>query len=75
MSYVPLWCKTGYSFLQGASQPEELVQAAAEMGLTALAITDHDGKPVMRCVSPVFLFAASIIANDTVRSPVNAKPS
>ena len=41
--YVPLWCKSNGSFLEGASSPEELVQAAAEMGLHAMAITDRDG--------------------------------
>jgi error-prone DNA polymerase len=34
---------TCYSFLEGASQPEELVERAAELGYRALAITDHDG--------------------------------
>ncbi len=41
--YVPLWCKSNYSFLEGASHPEELVQAAAEYGMPALALTDRDG--------------------------------
>jgi len=34
---------TSYSFLDGASQPEELVGRALELGYRALAITDHDG--------------------------------
>ena len=42
-AWVPLWCKSNFSFLEGASHPEELVQAAREMGLAALAITDRDG--------------------------------
>ena len=41
--YVPLWCKTSFSFLEGASQPDELVRAAREMGLETIAITDRDG--------------------------------
>jgi error-prone DNA polymerase len=41
--YVPLWCRSNYSFLEGASTPEELVQAAAGLGLPALALTDRDG--------------------------------
>jgi error-prone DNA polymerase len=41
--YVPLWNKTNYSFLEGASHPEELVDAAAALGLGALAITDRNG--------------------------------
>ena len=32
-----------YSFLDGASQPEELAARAAELGYKALALTDHDG--------------------------------
>jgi error-prone DNA polymerase len=43
VNYVPLWCRTNYSFLEGASHPDELVQAAVELGLPALAITDRDG--------------------------------
>ncbi|MHB8463505.1 MAG: error-prone DNA polymerase, partial [Acidimicrobiales bacterium] len=31
------------SFLDGASHPEELVEEADRLGLTALALTDHDG--------------------------------
>ncbi len=34
---------TCYSFLEGASQPEELAARAAALGYRALAITDHDG--------------------------------
>jgi error-prone DNA polymerase len=43
MSYVPLWVKSNYSFLEGASHPDELVTQAAELGLPALALTDRDG--------------------------------
>jgi error-prone DNA polymerase len=43
MSYAPLWCKSNGSFLEGASQPEELVEQAHRFGLTALALTDRDG--------------------------------
>jgi len=42
-SYVPLWVKSNYSFLEGASHPEELVVRAHELGLPALPITDRDG--------------------------------
>jgi error-prone DNA polymerase len=46
-SQAPAWaelhCHSSYSFLDGASSPAELVQEAAERGLSALAITDHDG--------------------------------
>ena len=40
---VELHLHTCYSFLEGASSPEELALRAAEVGYRALAITDHDG--------------------------------
>jgi error-prone DNA polymerase len=43
MSYVELHCHSAYSFLDGASQPEELAARAADLGYEALALTDHDG--------------------------------
>jgi len=43
MKYVELHCHSAYSFLDGASQPEELAARAAELGYEALALTDHDG--------------------------------
>jgi error-prone DNA polymerase len=41
--YVELHCHSAYSFLDGASLPEELAVRAAELGYPALALTDHDG--------------------------------
>lgn len=41
--YAELHCHTNFSFLDGASHPDELVEEAVRLGLTALAITDHDG--------------------------------
>ncbi|MFT3707347.1 MAG: error-prone DNA polymerase [Archangium sp.] len=41
--YAELVCRSNYSFLRGASHPEELVARAAELGLSGLAITDQDG--------------------------------
>jgi len=43
MTYVELHCHSSYSFLDGASLPEELAARAAELGYPALALTDHDG--------------------------------
>ena len=40
-SYAELHCLSNYSFLRGASDPEELVQRASELGYRALAITDE----------------------------------
>ena len=41
--YAELHCHSSYSFLDGASEPSALVEEAVRLGLTALAITDHDG--------------------------------
>ena len=43
MTYVELHAHSAYSFLDGASQPEELAARAAALGYEALALTDHDG--------------------------------
>jgi error-prone DNA polymerase len=43
VTYVELHTHSAYSFLDGASQPEELAARAAELGYRALALTDHDG--------------------------------
>src|SRR6266508_3330962 len=43
MSYIELHAHSAYSFLDGASLPEELAVRAAELGYSALALTDHDG--------------------------------
>src|SRR4249919_1771369 len=40
--YVELHCRTNFSFLEGASHPDELVQRAVELGYAALAITDRN---------------------------------
>src|SRR3954468_14675969 len=42
-AYAELHCHSNFSFLDGASHPEELAEEAARLGLAALAITDHDG--------------------------------
>src|ERR671937_776168 len=41
--YVELHAHSAYSFLDGASLPEELAVRAAELGHEAVALTDHDG--------------------------------
>ena len=51
-AYVPLWCKSNFSFLEGASHPEELVDAAAAFGIEALALN----------------FRASILGSDATES-------
>ncbi len=41
MQYAELHCKSNFSFLEGASHPDELVQQAAQLGYAALALTDR----------------------------------
>ena len=41
--YAELHAHSNFSFLDGASHPEEMVEQAAALGLEALALTDHDG--------------------------------
>jgi error-prone DNA polymerase len=40
--YIELQVTSNFSFLRGASHPEELVQHAAELGYPAIALTDHN---------------------------------
>ncbi|WP_157009163.1 error-prone DNA polymerase [Agromyces laixinhei] len=41
--YAELHAHSNFSFLDGASSPEQLVEEAQRLGLTGLAVTDHDG--------------------------------
>jgi error-prone DNA polymerase len=41
--YAELHAHSNFSFLDGASHPEDLVEEAARLGLDAIALTDHDG--------------------------------
>ena len=43
MIYIELHACSAFSFLRGASNPEDLVCAAARLGLPALALCDRDG--------------------------------
>jgi len=42
-AYAELHCHSAFSFLDGASLPEDLVATAHELGYQALALTDHNG--------------------------------
>ena len=42
-AYAELHCHTHFSFLDGASAPDELVARAVELGMSGLAVTDHGG--------------------------------
>jgi error-prone DNA polymerase len=41
--YAELHCWSNFTFLQGASHPEELIERACELELRAIALTDRDG--------------------------------
>ncbi|MCF8611710.1 error-prone DNA polymerase [Gordonia sp. HY285] len=43
VAYAELHAHSSYSFLDGASMPEQMVEESQRLGLTALALTDHDG--------------------------------
>ena len=42
MKYAELHCTSAFSFLEGASQPEDLVERAVELGLPAVALVDRN---------------------------------
>src|SRR3990172_2381553 len=42
-AYAELHCHSHFSFLDGASPPDELIERAVELGLGGLAVTDHQG--------------------------------
>jgi error-prone DNA polymerase len=43
VGFAELHAHSSFSFLDGASSPEELVEEAVRLGLAALTLTDHDG--------------------------------
>src|SRR3954452_11025980 len=42
IDYVELHCHSSFSLLDGASTPEALIARAGDLGMDALALTDHD---------------------------------
>ena len=42
-TFAELHCHSNFSFLDGASSVDDLAERAVELGLTALALTDHQG--------------------------------
>jgi error-prone DNA polymerase len=71
MSYVELHCHSAYSFLDGASTPDELAARAADLGYPALALTDHDGV----CGSLEFAQAAKGSGSSRSRAPSCHSPA
>ena len=41
--YIELHARSAFSFLEGSSIPEEMVEACAERGMGAMAVLDRDG--------------------------------
>src|SRR2546430_13900983 len=41
--YIELHCHSAFSFLDGASLPEQLALTASQLGYSGLALTDHNG--------------------------------
>lgn len=79
--YAELHTHSAFSFLDGASTPEELVEEAARLDLRAIALTDHDGLyGVVRfaeaarelCIPTVF--GAELSLADTARTEAPDPP-
>lgn len=55
--YAELHCHSAYSFLDGASLPQDLLKRAAELELEALFLTDHQGFPgIMQLASSAYKY-------------------
>ncbi len=80
--YAELHCHSAFSFLDGASQPEELAEEAARLGLEALAITDHHGfygvvrfSQAARTLGLPTVFGAELTLNAPEARPGPADPT
>ncbi|HEY3907228.1 MAG TPA: PHP domain-containing protein, partial [Streptosporangiaceae bacterium] len=65
--WAELHCHSWYSFLDGASEPEKLIAEATSLGLSAIAITDHDGMYGV----PQFAQAATRLRNAAIGADAN----
>ncbi len=74
MSYAELHCLTNFSFLEAASHPDELVIRAAELGYSALAITDVNTLAgVVRANTAAKDHPIKLIVGSEIR-PIDAPP-
>ena len=80
--YAELHCHSNFSFLDGASHPEELVTEAARIGLEALALTDHNGfygivrfAEAARAAGLRTVFGAELTLSPSEESPSEESPS
>src|SRR4051812_48501286 len=75
MQYAELHCKTNFSFLEGASHPDELVVRAKELGYAALAVTDRESLAgVVRAHTAAKEAGVKLIIGAEVH-PVDAPPA
>ncbi len=79
--YAELHCHSSFSFLDGASHPEELAEEAARLDLKALAVTDHDGfygvvrfSEAAKTVGLPTIFGAELTVDKLDISPGQADP-
>ena len=79
--YAELHTHSAFSFLDGASTPEELVEEAARLGLRAIALTDHDGlygvvrfAEAARELTVPTVFGAELSLSGTARTDVPDPP-
>ena len=80
--YAELHCHSNFSFLDGASHPEELVTEAARIGLEALALTDHNGfygivrfAEAARVAGLRTVFGAELTLSPTALAPTKKSPT
>jgi error-prone DNA polymerase len=72
MQYVELHARSAFSFLEGASTPEELIAACAKLKMPAMALLDRNGvygAPRFHLAAQKFDIKAHIGAEITVQSP------
>ena len=70
--YCELHVHSNFSFLDGASHPEELIGRAAQLGMPALAVTDHAGLYAAVRLSKAAVQTQTDDARDAGLSPVTA---
>ena len=74
MHYAELHCLTNFSFLEAASHPDELAARAAELGYSALAITDHSSLAgIVRANTAAKDHSLKLIIGSEIR-PLDAPP-
>ncbi len=74
IGYAELRCRTNFSFLEGASHPDECVAQAAELGYAALAITDRNSLAgVVRAHTAAKQFGLQILIGAEI-TPLDAPP-